>query len=86
MALTIYVILRRDLLKLGFGPGSMISQACHGTSKLLWEYKNDPQVIEYMNDIENMHKVILEIKNLNQLELLGNQLTNDNIGNQSFKS
>ncbi|KAJ3274246.1 hypothetical protein HDV01_003319 [Terramyces sp. JEL0728] len=80
MALTVYIILRKDLLKMaGWSQGSMIGQACHGVSKMLWEKRNDEAVIRYMEDMDNMHKVVLELKNASQLETLSTSLQENKI-------
>ena len=56
-----HVILRKDLTKAPFSwpAGSMIAQGCHVVSKTLWELKEEPNVLTYMADIDNMHKVTL---------------------------
>ncbi|KAJ1656646.1 hypothetical protein IWQ61_003815 [Dispira simplex] len=40
-----------------------MTQACHATSAALWRYRDVKSVQEYTQDIDNMHKVVLETKN-----------------------
>jgi peptidyl-tRNA hydrolase len=75
MVLTMYIILRKDLLKLaGWTNGSVIAQASHGVSKAIWKYRGHEAMVQYLEDIEHMHKVVLEMKNLSQLMSLSEQL------------
>lgn len=75
MSLTIFVIVRRDLLKeLQWPVGAVISQACHAVSAVLWSYRDHPATIEYMADMDRMHKVTLEVKNEAQLRKLADTL------------
>ncbi|KAI8420792.1 hypothetical protein MSG28_007999 [Choristoneura fumiferana] len=56
-----YVLLRSDLLKeLGWSVGALVAQACHASTAVLHLYKDDEQTIQYLSDLDNMHKVVLE--------------------------
>jgi peptidyl-tRNA hydrolase len=80
MALTMYIILRKDLLKLaGWTSGSIIAQASHGVSKAIWKYKDHEATRNYLDNMDHMHKVVLEMKNLSQLTTLAEQLRELNI-------
>ena len=58
-----YVIVRGDLLRLLSWPtGALIAQACHASTAVLWTYRNDPHTIEYTNELDHMHKVVLEVR------------------------
>ena len=35
----------------------MIAQGCHVVTKVLWELKEEENVIKYVADMDNMHKV-----------------------------
>ncbi|KAJ1334669.1 hypothetical protein BSLG_007824 [Batrachochytrium salamandrivorans] len=67
--LVMYVVLRKDLAKT-WPSGSMVAQACHAVTKVLARHPNDPRVVEYLEGLDSMHKVVLGIKNMGQLEKL----------------
>ncbi|KDR08228.1 putative peptidyl-tRNA hydrolase PTRHD1 [Zootermopsis nevadensis] len=57
-----YVVVRADLLKtLNWPVGSVIAQACHACCAVTYLYHNDPHTQEYLKDLDNMHKVVLEV-------------------------
>ncbi|XP_075976100.1 putative peptidyl-tRNA hydrolase PTRHD1 [Anticarsia gemmatalis] len=57
-----YILLRTDLLKeLGWSIGAVVAQACHASTAVLHLYKDDEHTIQYLNDMDNMHKVVLEV-------------------------
>lgn len=57
-----YVVIRGDLLKhLSWPTGAVIAQACHACSAVLWLFREDLNTIEYTKDIDDMHKVVLEV-------------------------
>lgn len=57
-----YVIIRSDLLKvLNWPIGALIAQCCHATTAVSHLHKDDFDTQEYFKDIENMHKVVLEV-------------------------
>lgn len=57
-----YVLLRSDLLKeLGWSIGSLVAQACHASTAVLHIFREDEHTIKYLNDLDNMHKVVLEV-------------------------
>jgi peptidyl-tRNA hydrolase len=76
-----HVILRKDLTKPPFSwpAGSMIAQGCHVVSKTLWELKEEPNVVAYMADIDNMHKVTLMAKDEEELRAVIEALTENGI-------
>ena len=48
----IYVIVRRDLMStLNWPLGALIAQTCHAVSAVLWTYRDDPNTMDYMNDV-----------------------------------
>jgi peptidyl-tRNA hydrolase len=60
-----YVVVRGDLLRsLEWPTGAVIAQACHACSAVIWQFKDDPNTIDYTEDIDNMHKVVLEVINM----------------------
>lgn len=57
-----YVALRRDLLStLGWPTGAVIAQACHASVAVIQMYKDDQLVKDYLSNLDNMHKVVLEV-------------------------
>lgn len=57
-----YVILNADILRTHNWPlGSVIAQCCHATTAVLRIYKDDDATVAYFNDIDHMHKVVLEV-------------------------
>eukprot|EP00802_Teleaulax_amphioxeia_P023871 Tamp_24505.p4 GENE.Tamp_24505~~Tamp_24505.p4 ORF type:complete len:129 (+),score=32.72 Tamp_24505:3-389(+) len=81
-----HVILRKDLTKPPFSwpAGSMIAQGCHVVSKTLWELKEEPNVVAYMADIDNMHKVTLMAKDEEELRAVIEALTENGIHFRSW--
>lgn len=57
-----YVLLRSDLLKeLGWSIGALVAQACHASTAVLHLYREDDHTMQYLSDLDNMHKVVLEV-------------------------
>ncbi|KOB77877.1 putative peptidyl-tRNA hydrolase PTRHD1 [Operophtera brumata] len=53
-----YVLLRSDLLKdLGWSIGALVAQACHASTAVLHLNKDDEITIQYLEDLDNMHKI-----------------------------
>ncbi|KAK7789407.1 hypothetical protein R5R35_010267 [Gryllus longicercus] len=73
-----YIILRGDLLKT-WKVGPMIAQACHGVTAVMAKHYSDPYVQEYLQDLDNMHKVVLEAPDLPCIEKLVSVLKENNI-------
>ena len=58
-----YVVVRGDLLKILKWPtGALIAQACHACSAVIHLYHDDPNTKAYVADLDNMHKVVLEVR------------------------
>eukprot|EP00966_Prymnesium_polylepis_P322383 7378645-Prymnesium_polylepis.1 len=57
-----FIVVRRDLLSaMNWPMGSVIAQACHASTAVLFENIDcDPTVLEYFADAAKMHKVIGE--------------------------
>ncbi|KAI9325792.1 peptidyl-tRNA hydrolase II domain-containing protein [Zopfochytrium polystomum] len=74
-SLTMFVVIRKDLSKvLGWPTGSIIAQGAHAATSVIWTHASHPNVVSYMHDIENMHKVILETKTEASLAVVGEAL------------
>lgn len=70
-----YVIVRSDLLKeLGWSTGALIAQACHAVTAVTHLFYEDDDTRQYLKDIDNMHKVVLEANNEDSLVQLKDQL------------
>ncbi|KAJ3203094.1 mannose-1-phosphate guanyltransferase [Entophlyctis luteolus] len=70
--LTVFVIVRKDLIKtLNWPLGAVIGNACHATAAVLHKFRADERVQAYLSDLEGMRKpvtrlareVVLETKN-----------------------
>ena len=55
-----YVLVRSDLAKT-WPVGAIIAQACHGCTAVIYQHRNDENVIKYTEDMDNMHKCVLEV-------------------------
>lgn len=76
--LIMYLILNKSLAdRPNWTTGSIIAQAAHAATKCLWQFKDDPCVIDYMLHPNSMHKVILQLKNESQLRTLKSRLLFD---------
>ena len=56
-----FVVVRRDLLKtLEWPTGSVVAQACHACTAVIWANQQDPCVQEYLSaaNVDSMHKVL----------------------------
>ncbi|CAH0723647.1 unnamed protein product, partial [Brenthis ino] len=70
-----YVLLRSDLLKeLGWSIGSLVAQACHASTAALHIFRDDEHTIQYLNDLDSMHKVVLEVPNEESLKKIAQKL------------
>lgn len=57
-----YIIVNKDIItKLGWPLGAVIAQCCHATTAVGNQFKDDTEVKSYFDDIDNMHKVVLEV-------------------------
>lgn len=57
-----YVLLRSDLLKeLGWSIGALVAQACHASTAVVHLFNDDEYTKVYLQDLDNMHKVVLEV-------------------------
>jgi peptidyl-tRNA hydrolase len=60
-SLTMFVVVRKDLVKLGWPMGALMAQACHACTSSMWQFKDTDRMKEYASDLANMHKVTLEV-------------------------
>ena len=80
-----FVVVRRDLLKdLEWPVGSVIAQACHACTAVIWTHREDEHVQQYLSDanIGSMHKVVKECKGETQLVNLAEKLKQEGIAHE----
>lgn len=57
-----YIVVRGDLLKVQNWPlGALITQCCHAATAVNYLFRDDPLTQKYFEDLDNMHKVVLEV-------------------------
>lgn len=57
-----YVIVSGDIVrKLNWPIGAVIAQCCHATTAVGHLNQDDPDTKAYFNNLDNMHKVVLEV-------------------------
>ncbi|KAJ1974361.1 hypothetical protein H4R35_003647 [Dimargaris xerosporica] len=75
-----FIVVRKDLIKqLNWNVGSVMTQACHATSAALCKFSQEPSVQQYTENLESMHKVVLETKNHSSLLKVAEGLTQNQI-------
>lgn len=62
-----YIFLRADLKK--FSKGALIAQACHSSVKAIELFKSNQDTMNYLSKLDEMHKIVLKIKEENILEI-----------------
>ncbi|KAI7900791.1 peptidyl-tRNA hydrolase II domain-containing protein [Cokeromyces recurvatus] len=78
--LTMFIVVRKDLAKkLQWPAGSVMTQACHAATAILHITREDENTKAYLEDLDNMHKVVLETKNEGSLEKLAEVLQIHNV-------
>ncbi|KAI8821664.1 peptidyl-tRNA hydrolase II domain-containing protein [Fimicolochytrium jonesii] len=74
--LTMYLFVRKDLESdLNWPSGSVITQACHASMAVMHKNSRDPAVLEYLNDLERMHKVTFAARDPAHLTKIRTALT-----------
>ena len=56
-----YIAIRGDLID-KWPLGAIIAQACHASSAVLHTYREDVSTQQYLEDLDNMHKVVLRVR------------------------
>ena len=80
-----YVIVRSDLIKtLSWPVGALIAQACHASTAAIHLYYHHEDTIAYLSDLDNMHKIVLEVKSEEELGKLGQKLTDSQIDHKMW--
>ncbi|KAF1742122.1 hypothetical protein MXB_1532 [Myxobolus squamalis] len=58
-----YILIRTDLVTvLKWSRGAVIAQACHASVACIHQFKNDDNTIAYLNNLQRMTKVVLELR------------------------
>ncbi|KAG9454481.1 hypothetical protein H6P81_007385 [Aristolochia fimbriata] len=70
-----YVVMRRDLIDT-WPLGSILAQGCHASVAAIWAEKDDLHSAEYCSEqnLDRMHKVVLEVKGETQIINLSEKL------------
>lgn len=71
-----YIVLRKDLK---WPLGALITQCCHASTSAIHLYNSDTQTQQYLNDLDRMHKIVLGIENLVDLDDLNKTLNENNV-------
>ena len=70
-----HIVLRKDLAAvLGWPLGSVIAQACHASVAALAQHSTEKVVATYLEDVESMRKVVVEINDETALLKLSDKL------------
>lgn len=73
-----YVLVRGDLAKnLKWPLGAVIAQACHACVAAIHLFQQDPHTQAYLNDLNNMHKAVLEVSSFLKYEFCNISLCGD---------
>ncbi|ALC48433.1 CG14903 [Drosophila busckii] len=75
-----YIVLRGDLrTTLNWPLGAVIAQCCHATAATMSMFATDADTKTYLEDMDHMHKVVLEVKNEGALLKLSEKLEENDI-------
>lgn len=66
-----YVLIRTDLK---WGPGALIAQGCHASVAAIYKSLNSHNTKKYLEDLENMRKVVLKVESAVDLNEMSNKL------------
>ncbi|CAD5218113.1 unnamed protein product [Bursaphelenchus okinawaensis] len=78
--LVMYILLRKDLqTSLKWPIGALCSQAAHAATACLWSFKDDPDVVSYMKDMDSMHKITLAVEDEDMLKSLAAKLESEKV-------
>ncbi|KAN0081401.1 Peptidyl-tRNA hydrolase II domain containing protein [Tylopilus felleus] len=74
--LVMQIIVRRDLFdKEKWGVGPLMAQAAHAATAVLHETRERQETIDYLADLKNMRKVVLQTPDISTLEKLSSALS-----------
>jgi peptidyl-tRNA hydrolase len=69
-----YIAIRSDLK---WPKGALIAQCCHASTAVIHLNYNDEETKKYLNDLDSMHKIVVGVPTVNELNELHTSL-NDN--------
>ncbi|XP_064383490.1 putative peptidyl-tRNA hydrolase PTRHD1 isoform X2 [Halichondria panicea] len=72
-----YIAVRGDLAE-KWPMGAIIAQACHAATAVMHVFKDDPNTVQYLSDLDRMHKIILKVPNEGELNALVSVLESNN--------
>ncbi|KZP28504.1 peptidyl-tRNA hydrolase II [Athelia psychrophila] len=76
--LVMQIIVRRDLLnEEGWGYGPLMAQTAHAATAVLHETRDRDETIQYLADLRNMHKAVLETTDVTSLLRLSSLLASE---------
>lgn len=56
-----YIAVRGDLID-KWPVGAIIAQACHASTAVLHLFRDDTYTVQYLADVDRMHKVVLKVQ------------------------
>jgi len=75
-----YVVVRSDLMKsLSWPVGALIAQACHASTAVMHLFYDHEDTQKYLRELDSMHKIVLEVKDENELKKIDDKLTEGTI-------
>merc|ERR1712223_27536 len=75
-----YVVVRSDLMKsLSWPVGALIAQACHASTSVMHLFYDHEDTQKYLRELDSMHKIVLEVKDENELKKIDDKLTEGTI-------
>lgn len=76
-----YIVVRTDL---NWSTGAVIAQACHASVSAIARTITNPITTRYLEDLTNMHKVILKAEKLEDLQRIEEKLKEVNIDHHTW--
>jgi peptidyl-tRNA hydrolase len=75
-----YIVVRSDLIKtLSWPLGALIAQTCHASTAVMHEFYDHEHTQSYLRELDRMHKVVLEVKDEEELSKLKDRLDVESI-------
>ncbi|KII71679.1 putative peptidyl-tRNA hydrolase PTRHD1 [Thelohanellus kitauei] len=75
-----YILLREDLIvSKSWTWGALIAQACHASTACIHTYYDDPYTMDYLMNLDHMTKIVLKLKDGDNLTQYENILDSRNL-------
>ncbi len=55
-----YIAVRGDLVD-KWPVGAVVAQACHAATAVMHIFRDDPNTVQYLSDLDRMHKIVLKV-------------------------